>query len=140
MKVLIRDKTLNLYLASGNRWVTDADEGWDFQVGIAAIDYARLRGLTDVDLWYVFPNLNHNFSIPFEALKPNRVSKSATPPTPVRSSKGIETTTELSTEMKRRVRLTKLWFKLEELDGTMQSTEMAYLEAKRKLRRSHGSE
>jgi hypothetical protein len=76
MKVLIRDKSLNLYLASGDQWVADANKGWDFQVGVAATDYARAHGLTDIELVYSFRNPGHNFSLPLEALKSSRAGRS----------------------------------------------------------------
>jgi len=135
MKVLIRDKSLNLYLASGNQWVADAEQGWDFQVGIAAIDYARAQGFTDVDLWCVFRNPTHNFCIPFEALKRFRASKVIADSAPGRTKK----TEPVSAEAKRQMRFTRLWFKLEELEGVMQSNEDSFQAAKRKLGRP-GSE
>jgi hypothetical protein len=67
MKVLIRDKTRKLYLAPGDKWVSEVENGRDFQTGIAAVAHARALRSADVDLFHVFPNAQYNFGIPFEA-------------------------------------------------------------------------
>ena len=137
MKILIRDKSLKLYLASGNQWVANADDGWDFQVGVAAIDFARTLRLTDIELVYVFRDSRQNFTLPFEALGPPRESKSLARLT--RSEPPGKDGAVDNSERMKQLGLRKLWFKLEELDGKLQSNALAFEDVKRKLRCSDKS-
>jgi hypothetical protein len=67
MKVLVRDKARKLYLAEGDKWVAEMENGRDFQTGTAAAAQARALRSANIDLFHVFPNPQYNFGLPFEA-------------------------------------------------------------------------
>ncbi len=66
MKVLIRDKSKNVYLAADGTWVNNFEQALDFSSSTQAIAHIAAQRLVGVELFFAFPRSEFNFTCPVD--------------------------------------------------------------------------
>jgi hypothetical protein len=80
MKIFIRDKIKKLYLTTDDQWTADVNQARDFKEGGDAISHAAEYGLTDIELYYAFPEKTDNFVLPLQSFDHTRPRSGRKPP------------------------------------------------------------